>query len=723
MSAKKTTGWTSLACTLTVALAGCGAQEGDGAFGPAAGVEQRQEALTVNSWSYKGSTIGFVENPASPTTRFSGTVTDVEIKSGIYRLGTLAGGVMEWHNPWLPIGDSITPHDNPPPNGLTGLSMGAVQSHPTMSNIILAGTGSHAAFNDAGPAGSGVWRTTNSGVSWSQTLLAAQTGAAVNKIDWSTRTPGTVLVATDKGLYRSTDSGFSWSNPLPSVRITDVIRKPDDSVILAWVATVGMKMSTDGGVSWSDVTLPGGLIPRGQVIVNFANETNTGTAVYAAWSFGNNQLSLAKSTNGGLTWSAIPAPTQGSFGPCPLKTPIALGASPNGQTVIVGCDSLYRSTTGGGSWSEIDTWDNPGRFHVVRFQDASTVLLGSDSGYHYSLNGGVSFFADSNTMPVADLVDFDVRLGSPTVYYGATAGLNFGDQGPGPFASSDGGSTWHAGSPVTRFIGSMIADPMTGSMTAWSGDGAGFYYRTTDGGATWARISSGLNLGVSVFPQIHHDQVPGVYLYAVAGRSDGRVGIFQSTDSGSSWNLYPGPSMPALPQAANSMAVGRYRSGQNSVVYVNCFGQIFVGDPVVSTTSWRNISGAFFGNVNDLKFSTSYRDANVAFAFEGNKLWRTSGSGQTWEFMSATTPLPTTAVISDVIENPLNTAVWFAATNIGVYKTSDGGFNWRLWANGLPGGVPSAVKLQGQVSGSTFQVFGGFNGRGIWQRDASGDDP
>jgi hypothetical protein len=77
-----------------------------------------------------------------------------------------------------------------------------------------------------------------------------------------------------------------------------------------------------------------------------------------------------------------------------------------------------------------------------------------------------------------------------------------------------------------------------------------------------------------------------------------------------------------------------------------------------------------------------------------------------------------------MLDNPLNDNVWFAATNIGVFKTNDGGVTWRAWKNGLPAGVPTVRKLHGQVTGSpsTFQVTGGLYGRGIWQRDAAGDD-
>jgi photosystem II stability/assembly factor-like uncharacterized protein len=711
---------------LALALCSCGVPAAGA--DPVAGndeVESRQGALTINSWTYTGAR-GIVYSSTPPQTLLSGQVTDVEKTGGLFRLGAAAGGVFQWTGTWSPISDGLTPTDNPPPNGSTGLSIGAEATHPTMTNIVLAGTGTHAINGGTGIAGSGLWLSTNSGTTWTQALTRAQTGPAVNRISWSTKTPDTVLVGTDNGVWRSTNRGAGWSQVLAAGAVTDIARKSDDSVILAFVSQQNIFSSTNGGASF---TINTQALPRSIASTTLAF---TGSTVYAAFSDTQGQVTVFKSTNSGSTFNPVTKPVQNPNAPeqCNATQPVALGVSPNGLTVLVGCRNLLRSTDGGTSWPTLVSSSlNPGRFHVVKFVDAATVILGSDSGFHYSNDAGASWHADSNLIPIESLVDFDARIDSPSVFFGATGGgTNVSNIGIGVFRSTDGGASWLGSSVFAQTFDNfnfqaILVDPALGATNAWAVDVTERRFRTVDNGGSWTPID-GAGFPNSPSVQIHHDQVPSVFLYTqgVSGT------IRQSIDQGASWTVYPSSSMPSLPGDARSFAVGRWRSGSDSVIYANLNTsptQLVVLDPAVSTTSWRDITAQFPAAFQaNMAFAPSLINTNVAFSFSGNRLWRTASSGVAWEFMSATTPIPSTAVITDIIDNPLNPDMWFVATTVGVFKTIDGGFNWRPWKNGLPAGVPSAVKIHGTATSnpSTFQVVGGFNGRGIWQRDAIGDD-
>jgi photosystem II stability/assembly factor-like uncharacterized protein len=116
-----------------------------------------------------------------------------------------------------------------------------------------------------------------------------------------------------------------------------------------------------------------------------------------------------------------------------------------------------------------------------------------------------------------------------------------------------------------------------------------------------------------------------------------------------------------------------------------------------------------------------------AYTYQLNKLWRTADRGKTWQVVtssvSSQTPLPSTTIITGVVDDPLApTTTWFVSTNDGIYKTTDGGNNWRLWKNGMPFGA-DVTRLTGTNFNGTFWVTAGLYGRGFWQRDASGDDP
>jgi hypothetical protein len=705
--------------SLAFALGGCGGPETGADPGGRNGevVEKRQSALTVNSWTYVGA-FGAAYASASIPPLLSAPVTDVEDVQGIFRLGTVAGGVFQYNGAWSPISDSLAPTDNPPPNGSTGLSIGAQATHPTMSSVILVGTGAHATDGSVEIAGSGLWLSTSSGTTWAQKLTRSQTGPAISRISWSTKTPDTVLVATDNGIWRSTNRGASWSQPLVGGVVTDIARKSDDSVILAFVSQQNVFTSTNGGASW---TINAQALPRG---VASASLAVAGSTVYAAFASGSSP-SLFKSTNSGSTFTPVTNPPTGGVG-CSPNERLALAVNSNGLTVVTGCMNLARSADGGGTWTVVnDPSLNPGPFRIAKFISASTVVIGSDSGFHFSNDGGVTWFSNTNAIPGASLSDFDARIDNPNVFFCGTG--NALDFGIGVFKNSDPFSNWigtttPAGTHSTN-IASVAVDPAQGATNAWVVNASGGRVATADNGATWTLIN-GAGFPSTTGVQIHHDQVPSVFLYTQGAGAT----IRQSIDNGASWNVYPSPSMPALPGEVKSFAVGRWRSGTNSVIYANLNiapTQLVVIDPAVSTTSWRDVTAQFPSSFQaKMAFAPSLVNTNVAFAFSGNRLWRTTSSGQAWAFMSATTPIPSTAVITNIIDNPLNPDMWLMSTTVGVFKTTDGGFNWRAWKNGLPAGVPSAVQIHGTVvtSPSSFQVVVGLSGRGIWQRDASGDD-
>jgi hypothetical protein len=707
----------SLVAALCFEVSGCISPD-DGAKADPGIIEVTSSALTVNSWTYKGGN-GVVMQPGSSPVIFSGIVTDVEYvpASANYRLASAGGGVFQWNgSSWTPISDSLAPTS---PSGNSGVAMSATATHPTNSAIILAGTGSLG----FGSAGSGLWRTTNTGSTWTNVLPLSTTGSLVYRISWSTHAVGTVWVATSNGLFRSTDSGATWIR-LFTGQVTDVAHKPDDSSLVFAFANTGIYRSPDGGGSWAAVFfLPSGTVST----INLAIDSSTGNNVYAQWGNNSGLIAMAKSTNGGLNWSTITAPNQPNDTTCGNDGLFgAVGVSPDGQTVIAGCYYYFsRSTNGGATWTTVSTTGNYGGLHLIKFQNATTVLNGSDTGYHYSLDGGATWASTSNTIPIMSLFDFDARIDSPSVYYGSASNNIYA------FNSSDGGSTWHGTlSSTGPFITSTTVDPAAGSARAWGGS-SGTCYGTVNQGTTWTSINGAL----SACNHVQQDQVPGVYLYADGQQGFGSsayFGVYRSTDGGTTWNLYPTSSTQNLGGPVEAFATGRYSSTiGGSVIYANVgLGSTkFVAlDPSYSSTTWRDFTSQLTTpstpDFTRMKFSPSYVDYNVAFAFTDNKIWRTVSSGQTWSFMGATTPIPSNAMIYDVIEDPLNTSIWIAATSLGTYKTSDGGLTWRAWKNGVPQGYPTAVRLHGQVTGSpsTFQVFGGFAGRGIWQRDAAGDD-
>jgi hypothetical protein len=111
---------------------------------------------------------------------------------------------------------------------LENLAVTTLAANPITGNIMYAGTGE--GFNNADALrGDGIFKSTDSGESWSQ-LAATRIGGAtpmtwVNRLAMSA--DGAVLLAaTGDGLYRSVDAGLSFAQKLFGASIRDVKTHP-----------------------------------------------------------------------------------------------------------------------------------------------------------------------------------------------------------------------------------------------------------------------------------------------------------------------------------------------------------------------------------------------------------------------------------------------------------------------------------------------------------------
>src|SRR5262245_60201295 len=126
------------------------------------------------------------------------------------------------------------------------------------------------------------------------------------------------------GIYRSADGGVTWSGASTGLANLDVlslaVSPSDPQRVLAGTPTGGF-LSVNGGSSWSGIeTLPGPMIS--DVLFDPASPQ----IAYAAGSKG----SLAKSTDGGVTWTAIGANAAS-------RKPLTLAIDPsNSATIYVG---------------------------------------------------------------------------------------------------------------------------------------------------------------------------------------------------------------------------------------------------------------------------------------------------------------------------------------------------------------------------------------------------
>jgi len=173
-------------------------------------------------------------------------------------------------------------------------SIGAVAVAPSDPRVVWTGTGEATDRNSAG-FGTGVFRSTDAGATWSHAGLASS--RAIGRIRVHPASPDVAFVAVsgdlwakggERGLFRTTDGGKSWTKVLSAAApddvdtgCVDVVLSPaDPNTVYAalyarrrtpWSFTYGPSLtggrdaggvfrSTDGGSTWTK--LAGGLPPQ-----------------------------------------------------------------------------------------------------------------------------------------------------------------------------------------------------------------------------------------------------------------------------------------------------------------------------------------------------------------------------------------------------------------------------------------------------------------------------
>jgi photosystem II stability/assembly factor-like uncharacterized protein len=172
--------------------------------------------------------------------------------------------------------------------------------------------------------------------------------------------------------------------------------------------------------------------------------------------------------------------------------------------------------------------------------DSNTLYAGSPvAGVYKSPDGGLTWRERNVGLGNVGVLSFAIHpRDSQILYAGTTDGI---------FRSTDGGVTWHragVGWPPQQRIGSIAFDPEEPAVLYACSRGGesggqgreglhGMVMKSTDGGATWFEITTGLDLN-QVFVGIVVDPAHPSILY-VATEHDG---IYITRDGGANWTTW-----------------------------------------------------------------------------------------------------------------------------------------------------------------------------------------
>jgi hypothetical protein len=284
---------------------------------------------------------------------------------------------------------------------------------------------------------SGVVKSVNGGSSWNDisTGLIGGFGTAVRAMALDPINPSTIYAGlfgvtfgSSSGVYKSTNSGASWSQTGFVFNVRALAIDPlNPSTLYVGTENSGIFKSTDGGDNWSSIN--NGLLSTS--IAALAVDPITPATIYA----GNIDVGVHKSTDGGNSWAYTNGPGSGT---------LALSFDPSDHSTIY-CsrnNSVDRSTNGGGSWTYIGTgisMEAGTAVNALSVDPASpaTLYAGTSRGVFKTTDGAATpWFSINNglTSTTVNALVID-PTDSSTVYVGT---------GIGVFKTIDGGQNWRS---------------------------------------------------------------------------------------------------------------------------------------------------------------------------------------------------------------------------------------------------------------------------------------
>jgi hypothetical protein len=213
--------------------------------------------------------------------------------SSIIFVGTAAGGMWKSTNggtSWTTTTDQIA-----------SLGVADIAIDPLNTNNMYIATGD----NDAGDTyATGVLRSTDGGLTWNTTGLTWTTSQQrrIGRLLINPLKPSSLIAATSAGVYKSLNSGSSWTL-ISGGNYRDAEFKPGDTTVVYAVTNGSLIKSTNGGASFSGVTIASSLnVNRLSIAVTPANANY----VYILCSNPSNGFGgLYRSTNSATSFSLM----------------------------------------------------------------------------------------------------------------------------------------------------------------------------------------------------------------------------------------------------------------------------------------------------------------------------------------------------------------------------------------------------------------------------------
>lgn len=290
-----------------------------------------------------------------------------------------------------------------------------------------------------------------------------------------------------------------------------------------------------------------------------------------------------------------------------------------------------------------------------------------------------------------------------TVYFGTYQGAGF--------KSTNGGADW---TPLTGCFGrgdvvfpdpvrALAVDPRNprvvyaGKAAYWGGS----LCKSLDGGASWNRISQGLNGSQVSALAIDPANTSQVYAGTVAG-------VFKTDDGGTTWKAFN------TGLGNNGVRTLAIDPSNTSKIYAGTLSGLFKSSDAGAT--WSPVGGLLSGGeIYALAVDPSSPES-IYVGTDGNGVLKSIDGGLNWNPVNS--GLTDTSIQSLAVD-PRNPATVYAGTmDDGVFMTTDDGGRWQARNTGLTAVPVTALAVD---SLNPARIYGGASGgRAVYRSDDSG---
>lgn len=255
--------------------------------------------------------------------------------------------------------------------------------------------------------------------------------------------------------------------------------------------------------------------------------------------------------------------------------------------------------------------------------------------------------------------------------------------------------TWSTHGPFGGEVYSIAAKPQSGSIV-YAGSANGGIFYSNDAGISYMNLKS--DIASIWFISFDPKNLSIMYLACDSGESGTRGGIWKSTDGGAAWTQI-NSGLPASPRAW-TVAVNPQTS---TTLYAGLVQGFYKSTNSGQNWTWKSNG---FATSNIFSMATDPSNPNTIWAgTAASGVYRSTDAGESW--FQRTSGLGNASVFALALRPQLSSTIYAAVYGNGVYASTDSGQNWAPRNTGLGGQNCTNIYFDPQNSSTLYVCTGG----------------